>query len=214
MSALGGLTQSPLCVALDVRHPLAYLALLPAISFGREAAIEVDWLPLEGQALRPPSEPGPDDERSIHHKRHRARMIAREIAVYARAAGLVVREPYRDGSPRAAHLAWLWVRARMPGALPAFLEVLFRRYWALELDAGDLPGVSDLLHALGLDPEGFGAWATREGPDHAEGVAATLREAGVEQAPAYLVEDEIFYGRQHLPMIRWILGGRVGPGPI
>ena len=28
------------------------------------------------------------------------------------------------------------------------------------------------------------------------------------------VGDEIFIGRQHLPMIGWILDGRVGPGPI
>ena len=27
-------------------------------------------------------------------------------------------------------------------------------------------------------------------------------------------KDEVFVGRQHLPMIRWILGGRVGPPPI
>jgi 2-hydroxychromene-2-carboxylate isomerase len=34
------------------------------------------------------------------------------------------------------------------------------------------------------------------------------------QAPGFVVEDEVFYGRQHLPMIRWILEGRSGPVPI
>jgi 2-hydroxychromene-2-carboxylate isomerase len=214
MSVLAGLTKAPVCVALDVRHPLAYLALRPAVALGRELGIEVDLLPIEGQTLRAPSAPGPHDDRGIRHKRYRAQMIAREIAVYAGAAGLVVREPYRDGSPRAAHLAWLWVRARGPGALPGFLDELFRRYWALELDAGDVAGVTDLLRALGLDPAGFAAWATHEGAGHAKRVAAALGEAGIEQAPAYLVGDEVFYGRQHLPMIRWILAGRSGPGPI
>jgi predicted DsbA family dithiol-disulfide isomerase len=214
MSALLGLSGAPLSVALDVRHPLAYLALRPAIAFGRERGTRVDFLPVEGHTLRAASEPGPDDDRGIRHKRHRAHMIAREIAVYAQAAGLVVREPYRDGSPRAAHLAWLWVRERAPEQLPAFLEELFRRYWALELDAGDLEAVGDLVRASGLDVAGFRDWVTREGKDRADRIAKALREAGVEAAPAYLVEDEIFYGRQHLPMIRWILAGRVGPGPI
>jgi 2-hydroxychromene-2-carboxylate isomerase len=214
MSTLAGLTKSALCVALDVRHPLAYLALRPAVAFGHEAAIDVDLLPFEGQVLRAPSPPRPDDDRGIRHKRYRAHMIAREIAVYAQAAGLVVREPYRDGSPRAAHLAWLWVRARAPAALPAFLEELFRRYWALELDADDLAGSTSLLRELRLDPDGFDAWAPDEGALEAKRVATALREAGIEQAPAYLVEDEIFYGRQHLPMIRWVLDGRKGAGPI
>jgi 2-hydroxychromene-2-carboxylate isomerase len=214
VSALAGISKAALCVALDVRHPLAYLALRPAIAFGREAAIDVDLLPFEGQVLRAPSPPRPDDDRGIRHKRYRAHMIAREIAVYAHAAGLVVREPYRDGSPRAAHLAWLWVRAHTPRALPAFLEELFRRYWALELDADDLAGVTGLVRAHGLDPGEFGAWASDEGALEAERVATALREAGIDQAPAYLVEDEVFYGRQHLAMIRWILGGRNGPGPI
>ena len=41
-----------------------------------------------------------------------------------------------------------------------------------------------------------------------------LRSAGLFQVPAYVVEDEVFYGRQHLPMIGWILDGRSGPVPI
>jgi 2-hydroxychromene-2-carboxylate isomerase len=41
-----------------------------------------------------------------------------------------------------------------------------------------------------------------------------LQERGLFQVPAYLVEEEVFYGRQHLPMIRWILAGRSGPIPI
>jgi 2-hydroxychromene-2-carboxylate isomerase len=214
MSAPAGLAQSALCIALDIRHPLAYLALPPAIEFGREMAIDVDWLPLEGQPLRAPSTARPDDDRSIRHKRHRANMIAREIAIYARVRGLTVREPYRDASAGAANLAWLWVRAQAPSSLPAFLEELFRRYWALDLDADDLADVVDVLRTLELYSSGFEAWAADEGAREAERVARALREAGVHQAPAYLLEGEVFYGRQHLPMIRWILNGRAGPGPI
>ena len=44
-----------------------------------------------------------------------------------------------------------------------------------------------------------------EGPRELRRVAAALREAGVQLTPAYLVGDELFVGRQHLPMIRWIL---------
>ena len=33
-------------------------------------------------------------------------------------------------------------------------------------------------------------------------------------SPAYFVDDEFFWGGQHLDMIRWILAGREGRGPI
>jgi 2-hydroxychromene-2-carboxylate isomerase len=214
MSAPTGLADSGLRIALDLRHPLAYLALRPGIDFGRELAIGIDWLPLVGEALRAPSPPSPDDDRGILHRRHRAHMIAREIAVYAQAQGLTIREPYRSDSWRAANLAWLWVREQAPDSLPTFLEELFRRYWALDLDADDLSTVSGVLRTLELHPSGFGAWAVDEGPREAERVARDLREAGVHTAPAYLIGDEVFHGRQHLPMIRWILNGRTGPPPI
>ena len=32
--------------------------------------------------------------------------------------------------------------------------------------------------------------------------------------PTYLVEGQMFMGRQHLPMIRWLLTGQEGPGPL
>jgi len=214
MSVLTELTQSPLCIALDIRHPLAYLALRPAIEFGREMTIEIDWLPFAGRSLREPKAPRPDDDRGIRHRRHRANMIAREIAIYSQAAGLTVLEPYRAGPSDAAQLGWLWVREQAPESLPGFLEELFRRYWALEVDIANLAAVADVLRGQGLHSPDFETWAESEGPGHAENIANLLRETGVFQAPAYLVEDEVFYGRQHLPMIRWILDGRAGSGPI
>lgn len=214
MSVSADLASARLSVLLDIRHPLAYLALRPARRFGQELGVAVNWLPLASQPLKPPSMPGPDDDRSVLHRRHRARMIAREIAVYADAQGLEIREPYRSGPAEAAHLAWLWVRDRAPASLPDFLEELFRRYWALELDAGDPTQAADFVKACGLDADEFRRFASGDGPAVAERIAAEIAEAGVFQVPAYVVGDEVFYGRQHLPMIRWLLEGRRGPVPI
>lgn len=214
MSFAADLDRAVLTIALDVRQPLAYLALGPAIAFGRERGLRINWLPLTAPPLRPPSMPGPDDDRGVRHRRHRAHMIAREIAVYAQARGLTIREPYRDGPPDAAHRAWLWVRARAPGSLEPFLVELFRRYWALELDAGDVAAAAEAVDACGADAAGFLAWAASDGPAAARAVADALAGAGVFQAPAYLVKDQVFSGRQHLPMIRWLLDGGTGPVPI
>lgn len=201
-------------VLLDLRHPLAYLALQPAIALGREQGIEIDWLPLVVPTLNPPSAPGPDDDRGIRHRRYRAQAIAREIETYAAAQGIVIRDPYRDGDAGAANLGWLWVREHRPAALPDFLAGVFRGYWTLALDAESREQAAEHVDAVGADGAAFLAWCDSEGSAAADEVAAELRGRGLFQVPAFVVDDEVFYGRQHLPMIRWILEGRSGPVPI
>ncbi len=208
------LDDSPLTIALDVRDPFAYLALSPAIAFGRELGVAIDWLPVRAQPLHPPSTPGPADDRGIRHRRHRAHMLAREIAVYAEAQGIVIREPYRDAPADAANLAWLWLRTQARDRLEPFLLELFRRYWSVALDVADRDAVAGVVDAAGADAPGFLAWARGEGPEALARLEAALREAGLHGSPAYLACNQVFLGRQHLPMIRWLLGGQQGPVPI
>jgi 2-hydroxychromene-2-carboxylate isomerase len=214
VSLAADIEEARLSVLLDLRHPLAYLALHPAVAFGRSLGLEINWLPLAVPTLRPPSQPGPEDDRGILHRRHRARAIAREIGTYAAAQGLVLKDYYRDGDAAAANLGWLWLRDRHPERLVDYLAELFRAYWSLELDSSSPEQVSALVDSLTGDGADFQVWSTREGPDAAAALAGELRERGLSAAPAFVVEDEVFQGRQHLPMIRWILEGRAGPVPI
>ncbi len=214
MTYLADLDSAPLTIALDPRNPFCYLALEPAIAFGHSEDVEINWLPTTTPALRAPSLPREVDDRSIRHKRNRAHAIAREIATYADAQGLEIRDPYREPDPSNAQLAWLWVRDRNPAHLPDFLRILFRRYWSADLDPTDLAAIAALVEEFGGDGAEFESWATEDGVSVVTALAESLREVGLFQAPAYLIEDEVFYGRQHLPMIRWILHGRKGRVPI
>ena len=125
-----------------------------------------------------------------------------------------MREYYRDMDADAANLGWLWVRDRYPEKLEAYLVELFRSYWSLELDAACGEPVAALLDSLDAGGESFLDWSVEEGPSAAAALRDELRGRGLFQVPAYAVDDEVFYGRQHLPMIRWILAGRSGPIPI
>jgi len=207
------LDRAKLTVVLDIRHPFSYLALRPAIELGQETGVEINWLPLSSQTLRRPTGSSRDDDRGTRHKRRRAQMIAREIAVYAEARGLRIEEPYRDGPANAFNQAWLWVRSVAPDALESFLEQAFGRYWALDLEVDSVDDVATVVERCGLETAAFRAWA-KEASEAETSVSEQLAAAGVFQTPAYLVGEEVFFGRQHLPMIRWILEGRSGPVPI
>jgi len=210
MSGDWRLDDAPLSVLLDLRSPHAHLALHPAAALGSELGIEINWLPLRVPPLHPPSQPGPDDDRGIRHRRYRAQAIAREIDTYARVQGLEIREPYRAPDPSAFELGWLWLRERRPEDLVRYLGAAFRGYWALELD----PSSESQIAAIVGDADEFGDWCRSAGPAAAEALAGELRGRGIFAVPGYLVGGEFFHGRQHLPMIRWILEGRRGPGPI
>lgn len=214
MSLSADFERARLSVLLDVRHPLAYLALHPAIAFAQSLGIEIDWLPLTVPTLNAPTDAREGDDRGIRHRRYRAQAIAREIATYGDAQGLVLREYYRDGCAEAANLGWMWLRHRDRGRLQSYLTELFRAYWSLELDASNEGQVAALLGSLGADSAAFRDWCSGEGRAAAAALASELRARGLFQVPAYVVEDEVFYGRQHLPMIRWMLSGRKGPVPI
>ena len=214
MSLTADLAAARLSVLLDLRHPLAYLALHPTLAFAEARALEVNWLPLTVPPLHAPSEPGPDEDRGVRHRRYRAQAIAREIAAYGEAQGITLRDPYRDGPVDTANLGWLYVRDRRPERLPAYLTRLFRGYWSEDLDANDLDAVTTLVDAVDADGASFQGFASGEGPAAAEALTGELSEAGLFQVPGYVIEDEVFFGRQHLPMIQWILDGRSGPVPI
>jgi len=214
MTVLSALDDSRLSVLLDLRHPLAYLALHPTINLARDEGLEINWLPIRVPPLNAPSTAGPDDDRGIRHRRIRAQAIGREIETYANAQGLVLRDYYRDADPTAAYVGWLWLREQRPERLEDYLTEIFRAYWALELDPGDEKAISSVIEGLGADAAGFEAWAVDRGPASVSALAEELAERGLGVAPAYLIDDEVFLGRQHLPMIRWMLGGREGRGPI
>ncbi|MDP6979150.1 MAG: DsbA family protein [Myxococcota bacterium] len=215
MSFSSAIDEARLTVLLDLRQPLTYLALHPTIELGREAGIDINWLPVSVPSLKAPSQPGADDDRGVRHRRSRASEIAREIETYASAQGLVLRDYYRDPDPAAANVGWLWVREHAPGCVADYLAEIFRAYWALELDPSDEEAVAKKVAALGLEADGFEAWQRDRGPATLAALGEELFDRGMAVgAPVYWIDDELFWGGQHLEMIRWILGGRKGRGPI
>jgi 2-hydroxychromene-2-carboxylate isomerase len=215
MSFSSGIDEARLTVLLDVRQPLAYLALHPTIELGREAGIEINWLPVRVPALKAPTPLAPGEDRGVRHRRFRANEIAREIAVYAEAQGLVLREFYRDPDPSLANLGWLWVREHAPQRVADYLAEIFRAYWAVELDPADVDSVAEEITALDLDVAPFETWQRDHGPATLTALEDEIFERGMAiGSPVYWIDAELFWGGQHLEMIRWILAGREGRGPI
>ncbi len=206
--------RAPLTVCIDFKNPHAWLAVPPTVALEDELGIDADWLP---RLVRPIERPPPataDDDRGTRHRRIRAEYFARDVARYAAVHGLTIRGIHRAPDATLAAIGLLWARRAGPAVRRGYVARVFEPYWEEALDLEDAGAIAAALEASGADGEGFADYAAGEGRRELDALQETLAERGVIGVPAYLVEDEVFLGRAHLPMIRWVLTGRRGPPPI
>ena len=65
----------------------------------------------------------------------------------------------------------------------------------------------------GAEVEGFRAYLDGPGRDEHDRTNRDAFDAGVFGVPTYLVADEMWFGREHLPRVSWLLSGQPGRAP-
>lgn len=206
--------DAALTVCIDFKSPQCFLAKDPTYALADELGLEIDWLPLITAQMTLPPKPVEGD-RGARHRRWRAEYAARDIERYAGLRGLVIRDVYRppvDSSLAAIGL--LWVKRQAPDRTRAYMDEIFAGYWRRELDIEDASVIANVFGSIGIEVEGLKEFFGGAGASALEGLQVQLREAGLSNVPGYLVKEEVFFGRQHLPMIRWLLTDKQGPAPI
>ena len=194
--------------AFDYISTASLLAFAPTCALADESGVPIEWLPVPGNAR--PAATGAkrgDESVSERHSRVRAEYVAMDVARYARWQGIEINRDSAGVDSALACAGGLW--ADRHGVARDYHQQVFTGFWAGRLDIEDgatLKSVLDGLGAPGFDDRDVeGALAAHR---------VSVEDRGVHMLPAYLVEDQVFVGRAHLPMIRWILQGRDGPGPL
>jgi|TARA_B100000315_G_scaffold257212_3_gene305286 2-hydroxychromene-2-carboxylate isomerase len=203
-----------LTICIDFKSPLAYLAKDPSYHLQEQLAVSIDWQPLLGAPLQPPTAPAKGDDRGTRHRRYRADALAHDITRYAEIRGLQLDDIYTDADSSLAGIGLLWVKQQDPEIERRYIDLVFERFWRGELDIESLQAMTTLLQECTATTVGLDEFASGVGRAQFDQLQIDLRQAGVFNVPAYLLEDEIFYGRAHLPMIGWMLSGRQGEPPI
>ncbi|MCY3621725.1 MAG: DsbA family protein [Gammaproteobacteria bacterium] len=194
--------------AFDYISTASLLAFTPTCTLADELDVPIEWLPVPANARPVAMGPKRDDE-SVpeRHSRVRAEYVAMDVARYARWQGIEINRDAAGVDSALACAGGLWAHGH--GVARAYHEQVITEFWAGRLDienGATLKSILDGLGAPGFDDQDF------EAPLAAH--KASVEERGVHTLPAYLVEEQVFVGRAHLPMIRWLLQGRDGPGPL
>jgi 2-hydroxychromene-2-carboxylate isomerase len=212
-------SEQPLIVYLDIKSPYAFIAWEPTRQMAGELGIQIDWRPLTlnipsylGSARLDKtgkvesSERTPEQWAKVKYAYRDARRYAAELD-----HGLRGTEKIWDTS--IAHMGFWWARAQGDAILRAYLDHVYPRFWVRDFDAEDVAVVAAALQVAGARVEGFGTYVNGEGRAFHDASQLAVFEAGIFGVPGYVIEQEYFFGREHLPMIRWILGGRKGTPP-
>lgn len=212
-------SASPLIVYLDLKSPYAFVAKDPTRALGRALGIDIDWRPL---TLDIPSYAGSArlDEHDRVKESQRTpeqwtgiRYSYRDARRYARLLGYTLRGTVKIWDTSAAHIAMAWAKDQGERVLGRYLDDFYERFWRRELDAEDPAVLKALLAEAGAELDGFDDYLAGPGRERHDTEQAAIFEAGIFGVPTYVAAGEVWFGREHLPRVRWLLEGRPRPAP-
>jgi len=212
-------SSAPLIVYFDFKSPYAYLAVEPTRELEQELGMVFDWRPF---VLDIPSYLGSaklDKSGKVAQQKRTAgqwsgvKYAYYDCRRYASLRGMVVRGTTKIWDTRAVATAMLWAREHDRRMVDQFIDRVCLPFWKREFDPEDMAAVAGIVDAVGGDGKRFSDWAGDEGFALNDRLQSEAFEAGIYGVPTYVVDGEKYFGREHLPRLRWQLTGKEGPAP-
>jgi 2-hydroxychromene-2-carboxylate isomerase len=197
----GSHITKPLVVAIDFASARTYLAIKPTCALADRLGIEIDWEPMVVD-VKPPKPASRSDDRGLRHRAIRAEYVARDLARYLADHGIVGRDLNRQADSTAAAIALLWLNREAKHLARRFVETVFERYWHGDLTLDDEAALRHVLEEIEAPLDGYESFIKNGGRESLAEARARLDNASVLDVPSYLVGDEVFLGREHLPLIQ------------
>ena len=196
---------------IDYKSPYAYLAKDLAYELERDFTVRVDWLPYVldipsflGSARVDDSGRVIEEERNAHQWR-RVRYSYMDCRRQARKLGLVIRGPQKIWDSALAACGMLYAKRQGDAVLRRYNHIIFERFWKRELDIEDPDVIGAMLTESGANTTGFSAYSAGEGRGELDRICRAAEAIGVFGVPSFVVDGELFWGREHLPDIRAML---------
>lgn len=202
-----------LIVYIDYKSPYAYLAKDLVYEIERDRAVAIDWRPYDlnlgdfmGTA-RVDAEGRVLEENRTAHQWRRVRYSYRDCRRQARKRGLVIRGTQKIWDSRLALCGMLYAKRQGEDVLHRYHDITFARFWTRDLDIENRDIVAAVLAEAGAATAAFPAWFDREGRAELTAICRDAEDHGVFGVPSFILDGELYWGREHLPDIRAALAG-------
>ena len=206
--------QRTLTVYSDYKSPYAYLAKDLVYELERDFAVHIDWLPY---TLDIPSALGSatvgdngrviEEQRNAHQWR-RVRYSYMDCRRQAQKRGLVIRGPRKIWDSTLALRGMMYAKRERPTVLRRYHDTVFDRFWKRELDIEDPGVIGMVLAGTGANTTGLPTYLAGQGGEELENICRAAEAMGVFGVPTFVLSGELFWGREHLPDIREMLGAK------
>ena len=204
-----------LTVYVDVKSPYAYLALAPTRALCAEHGVAIEWLPYVldipsylGSARLDPASGAVIESARTDAQWRKVRYAYMDVRRQANRAGLTIRGTQKIWDTRLVSIALLFAKRAAPARVDAWLDAVFAPFWRRELDVERRDAVEASLHVAGIDARGFAEFAASDGARELERAMEKAHARGVFGVPSFLLGGELFWGREHLPLIAERLAAR------
>jgi len=157
-----------------------------------------------------------EENRNAHQWR-RVKYSYMDCRRQARKRGLTILGPRKIWDSSLAAIGMLWAKRQSAAVFRAYHNRVFERFWRRELDIEDPAVVAAVLIEAGAHTTGFADYLAGEGRREHDMIRDAAEAAGVFGVPSFLIEGELFWGREHLPDIKEMLAPRnrtPGPSPL
>jgi len=191
---------------IDYKSPYAYLAIEPAWELERDFDVSLSWLPYTLDIPDYLGDAKVDDQGNVleesrtPHQWRRVRYSYMDARRYANLRGLTIRGPKKIWDSSLSGIGLLY--AKDQGVFRAYTDMVYERFWRRELDIEDPTVIEAVLNEAGAETSGFRAFAEGEGRALHDRIRAEAEERGVFGVPTFVLDDEIFWGREHLALVR------------
>lgn len=198
----------------DYKSPYAFLAKDLIYRLEEECEVRLDWLPY---TLDIPSYLGSarvDEHGEVieaarnPHQWRRVRYSYMDCRRQARKRGLTILGTRKIWDSSLAAIGMLWAKRQGSAVFRAYHDRVFERFWRRDLDIEDPAIIAAVLAEVGADTSGLGDYLAGKGRLDHDAVRDAAEAAGVFGVPSFLIDGELFWGREHLPDLKDMLTPR------
>jgi 2-hydroxychromene-2-carboxylate isomerase len=191
----------------DCSSPWTYLGFDGIEQLVAETGAELIWRPILVGGIFNSVNPSVYEQRA-QPVPLKARYYAKDLADWARSAGLEIGQPevFPVNSVKAMRGAFV---AEERGCMAPYVRAVFEAYWGRGLDISQDDVLREIVERVGLDPESFfDEIAKPERKARLRANTDELIERGGFGSPTFFVNgDDMYFGNDRLPLVRRAIEG-------
>jgi len=212
-------SDAKLIVYIDFKSPYAYISIQPCFELENKLSMQFDWRPL---TLDIPSFLGSaklDKKGKVSKSRRssdqwvQVKYAYKDARRYAALNNLTLRGTEKIWDSSLASIGLMWAKKQSHKILTNYITLVYEPFWRRDLDIENTSVINEKLAQAGAQTTGFTDYLNGQGRVDHDRYQKDIFAAGIFGVPSFVIEEEIFFGREHLPRIEWILSGRKGYAP-